>query len=261
MTGRERLLTALRNEKPDHMPCQVHSWMAYYLNRYLGGMDQFQAYDFFGMDPVIYADPIIKYNERDFSNWEVKFQEYQDKGNGYHTLRRDITTPEGVLTQIDQKNEFTCWSTKHIIENERDFEIWQKYNPRPIGVDWTPIREAKKKIGDRGIVRGAFYDFGQGSPWQSFSSVLFGTENAIFACMDQPDWVHYVLDCLLQRKLELIDIVGTVEHDLVECGGGGGSSTVISLISIENFVCHMIRNKFRGSTRREPGWSTISAAD
>ena len=57
MTGRERFLTALHNGKPDRLPCQVHSWMDYYRNTYLGGCDQFAAYEYFGMDPVIYLNP------------------------------------------------------------------------------------------------------------------------------------------------------------------------------------------------------------
>ncbi len=48
------------------------------------------------------------------------------------------------------------------------------------------------------------------------------------ACFDNPDWVHYVLNCLLERKLDVIELAGKQELDLIECGGGGGSSTVIS---------------------------------
>jgi uroporphyrinogen decarboxylase len=55
MDSRERLLTALNNQKPDHLPCQVHSWMRYYLDTYLNGCDQYKAYRSFpGMDWVIY---------------------------------------------------------------------------------------------------------------------------------------------------------------------------------------------------------------
>ena len=35
LTGRERFLLALANEKTDRLPCQVHDWMAYYLATYL----------------------------------------------------------------------------------------------------------------------------------------------------------------------------------------------------------------------------------
>lgn len=61
MTGRERFLTAISNGKPDRLPCQVHSWMQYYLDTYLHGMDQYQAYEYFDMDPVIYVSPRFIY--------------------------------------------------------------------------------------------------------------------------------------------------------------------------------------------------------
>jgi len=53
MTSRERLLTALNNGRPDHLPCQVHGWMDYYLRHDLGGMDWWQAYERFGMNYAI----------------------------------------------------------------------------------------------------------------------------------------------------------------------------------------------------------------
>jgi hypothetical protein len=49
MNGRERFFTALENKKPDRLHCQVRSWMQYYLDTYLGGIDQFEAYERFGM--------------------------------------------------------------------------------------------------------------------------------------------------------------------------------------------------------------------
>lgn len=229
MTGRERFLAALNNEKPDHMPCQVHSWMDYYLRTYLRGMDQYQAYEYFDMDPVIYVDPIIIYDhDRIAKEWQVEVINHGILKDGYYHTEKRITTPEGVLIEKEACNQYTGWKTEHIIKTPEDFDVWRKYAPRPIGVDWKPVVEAKNKIGDRGIVRSGFYDFGQGSPWQSFANILYGSQEAIFACYDDPDWVHGVLKHLLERKLEVIDQAGKQELDLVECGGGGGSSTVIS---------------------------------
>ena len=229
MNGRERLLTALCNEKPDRMPCQVHSWMSYYLKTYLNDIDQYAAYEKFGMDPVIYVEPNIIYdNDLVAKQWKVETIDKGISNDGIHRFEHKIKTPEGILVQKDAINQYTWWAEEHIIKTPEDFEIWKKYYPRPVKIDWTPVIEAKNRIGDRGIVRGAFYDFGQGSPWQSFSSCLFGTENAIYACYDNPDWVHQVLGHLLERKLEVIDLAGKQHLDLVECGGGGGSSTVIS---------------------------------
>ena len=227
MTGRERFLTALNNQKPDRLPCQVHSWMGYYLNRYLNGMDQYDAYEFIGMDPVIYAEPVFEYAQNAFSNWQYKQENIKTK-NGTNAYHATITTPKGAITQIYANNEFTTWTEEHWIKTEQDFEIWNEFVPVPIKVDWTPVIEAKKRIGDKGIVRGSYFDFGQGSPWQSLSSVLFDTEQSIFACFDKPDWVHYMLEELLQKKLRVIELGGKIELDLVETGGGGGSSTLIS---------------------------------
>lgn len=57
MTSRERMLTVLENGRPDRLPGQVHSWMRYYLQNFLGGCDQFEAYERFGLDMAIYSGP------------------------------------------------------------------------------------------------------------------------------------------------------------------------------------------------------------
>jgi len=227
MNPRERLLTAINNEKPDRLPCQVHSWMSYYLKRHLNGIDQFQAYARFGMDAVIYTAPNYIYSKKSLTKWQVEHRKLGQDQSGNRQWIEIIRTPEGILRQKGSANEFTGWTTEFLIKSESDFEIWNKYVPLPEKVDWTPVLKAKRKIGDQGIVRGAFFDFGQGSPWQSFCT-LFDTENAILATFDKPDWIHYVLESMLNKKLKVIERGGKCEFDLVETGGGAGSSTVIS---------------------------------
>jgi len=234
MTGRERFLTAINNKKPDRLPCQVHGWMDYYLNTYLNGMDQYQAYEYFDMDPVIYVWPDYIYNDSDRANWVVDHRELETDQHGNRHWIETITTPDGVLRKKGAHNQFTLWTTEYLIKNEKDFEIWNKYLPIPERVDWTPVKEAKKRIGDTGIVRGSYFDFGQGSPWQSFC-VLFDTQPAIMACFDKPDWVHYALNSMLEKKLTVIERGGSFELDLIETGGGAGSSTVISPAIMREF--------------------------
>lgn len=227
MSGRERFLTAIENKKPDRLPCQVHNWMEYYLDNYLDGMDSYDAYEYFGMDPVIYCDPKFEYSDKSLANWREKYSEtgYDESGNMHWQM--DIETPGGPLRYKGAKNKFNNWATEGIIKDEESFEIWIKFIPTPVKVDWTPVREAKKRIGDKGIVRGSYFDFGQGSPWQSFAC-RFDTQPAIMSCFDNPDWVHYALKKMLEKKLKVIELGGKFETDLVETGGGAGSSTVIS---------------------------------
>ncbi|MGI6691261.1 MAG: uroporphyrinogen decarboxylase family protein [Christensenellales bacterium] len=228
MDGRERFLTVLSNQKPDRMPVQVHGWMSFYLQRYLDGADQYAAYEAVGMDPVIYVQPDQVFQESDLQNWEIRRQRGPDgrEHNGFQ-YTTTITTPKGVLVEKGGGNDITSWVTKHLIEDERDFALWDEFVPLPT-LDWAPVLAAKERIGRHGIVRSGCYGFGQGSPWQDLSTVLMGTERTIFKAMDEPDWVHFVLGRLLDKKLQVYERSGPIELDLVETGGGGGSSTVIS---------------------------------
>ena len=235
MTGRERFLTAIANHKPDRLPCQVHSWMQHYLKTILGGCDQYQAYEFFDMDPVIYVDPIPVYNQKDLANWEITYKQGGMDKAGKTNWERIIATPDGILTEKGSFNTFTGWTTDHLIKNERDFELWNQYVPVPETMDQTPVVEAKKRIGERGIVRGSFFDFGQGSPWQSYATILHGTQTSIMESFDEPDWLHAALQSMLEKKLRVIERSGKIELDLVETGGGGGSSTVISPAMFQEF--------------------------
>jgi uroporphyrinogen-III decarboxylase len=227
-TSRERLLTALHNEKPDRLPCQVHSWMTYYCDTYLGGRDQYAAYEYFaGMDWVIYQGPRFVYDESDLARWQIEVRHMGVDRDGIERWAEVIETPDGTLTQTYARNAITSWNTEHLIKSPADFEIWEKHAPDPVQVDWAPVIEAKERIGERGIVRAGFYGFGQGSPWQDLC-ILHGTQESIMAAMDDPAWVHHVLETLLTRKLRVIETAGRFELDLVETGGGAGSSTVIS---------------------------------
>lgn len=235
MTGRERFLTALHNEKPDRLPCQVHSWMEYYRNTYLGGRDQFAAYAYFGMDPVIYLNPKPVYEPDSFRHWQVRREELGTDASGNHAWRETVTTPDGVLVTEFAKNQYTEWATRLPIQTAEDFEIWDRYVPLPVGMDWSEIEAAKRRIGNTGIVRGSLFDFGQGSPWQSFVGYLRDVEQCIYDAFDEPEWVHRCLRSLLDKKLTVLSRSGRIALDVVECGGGAGSSTVISPAMHEEF--------------------------
>lgn len=227
MTSRERMLTALNNGRPDRLPCQVHGWMRYYLNHYLGGVDDWQAFERFGMDYAIYVSPAYRYAERDLLKWQVQRTDRGLDAGGNHRWEETITTPGGTLHHAGAWNEITSWETEHLIKDVRDFELWNAYSPAPIGVDLGALHAARERLGERGIIRSHPYSPGQGSPWQSFCTMI-GTEPAIMMGMDEPRQLHDILDAILARTLRVTAMWEGTPADMVEVGGGAGSSTVIS---------------------------------
>jgi hypothetical protein len=234
MTGRERFLTALHNQKPDRLPCQVHSWMKYYLDTYLNGMDQFAAYDYIGMDPVIYAAAKFIYSEQGAKNWAWETEEAPQDDQGNTPFVTVIHTPEGDLTVKGAYNRLTRWETEHMIKTEADFELYRKYYPVPVSADWSEAIAARDRIGDRGIVRTWNRQYGQPGSWQSLTC-LIGVQEAIMKTFDEPEWVHYALKTITDKSLKIIEGLGKIEADLVENGGGSASSTVISPALYEEF--------------------------
>ncbi len=226
-TSRERMLTALDNGRPDRLPCQVHGWMQYYLDTYLDGMDWWQAYERFDMDFAIYVNPRPVFAEKDLAAWEETATDLGLDDDGNRRTRIRIKTPKGTLTETIASNQYTGWSIEHMLKNEEDIEIFCEYLPIPERMDLEPVREVYDRLGDRGIVRMRPYSPGQGSPWQSFCTKL-GTEEAIFLGMDEPELLHAALERILRRTVRAAELCEGVKADMVEVGGGAGSSTVIS---------------------------------
>jgi hypothetical protein len=228
------MLTALNNGRPDRLPCQVHGWMDYYLKTYLGGMDWWQANEKFGMDYAIYVSPIYKYSENDQTRWRCDQKELGTDADGICHWETIITTPKGTLHGTGASNQFTSWIIEHLIKTPDDFKLWAEFYPVPTGIDFTPIQEAKNRLGDQGIIRSHPFSPGQGSPWQSFCT-LVGTEQAIMMAMDTPDFLHEALSTILKKTLLATELWKGTPADMVETGGGAGSNTVISPAMFEEF--------------------------
>jgi len=226
-TSRERMLTALNNGRPDRLPCQVHGWMGYYLNHYLGGIDSWQAFERFGLDFAIYVSPAYRYAERDLAKWEKRRNDLGLDDDGDHLWDETITTPKGTLHHGGAWNEITGWETEPLIKTEREFDLWNEFYPVPIAADLTPIRQVRERLGDRGIVRSHPFSPGQGSPWQSFC-ILADTQPAIMWTFDKPEFVHHALGAILKKTLRVTEMWEGTPADMVETGGGAGSNTVIS---------------------------------
>jgi uroporphyrinogen-III decarboxylase len=209
--------------------------MSYYLDHYLGGMDWWQAYERFDMDYAIYVSPSYQYEDADLARWRVDRTDLGEDDDGNHHWEATITTPKGTLHHRGAWNPITPWTTEHLIKNEDDFEIWNEFYPVPVGIDFAPIQQVKNRLGDKGIIRSHPFSPGQGSPWQSFCT-LVDTEKAIFMAMDTPDFLHHALEAIVQKTIRVTEMWRGTPADMVEVGGGAGSSTVISPAMFEEFL-------------------------
>jgi len=230
MTSRERMLTALGRGVPDRVPATVHQWQAYHLKHFLGGRSDLEAFRYFGLDAAI---SVFDVNQGlTTPEWQVESRRYPLE-DGNFRLEYTITTPAGVLTQLDEGNEQTTWTVKELIKRPEDMLLVKKYLPVPL-LDHDIVHTRKQALGDSGILRG--FVFGdQGGPWQQ-ACCLHGTERMIYATFDNPAWVHELLRALTDKKLQYIEqSLAGAPFDLVETGGGAASSTVISPMIFKNF--------------------------
>ncbi len=232
MRSKERMMVALRGGKPDRVPVSVHQWQGYHLEEYLDGISALEAFEMFGMDASIqYFQDMGQFWLPDADTTKFSTPEWRDEiivvsddpeNRVYH---HTISTPEGELTYKTQGNRKTTWITEYLIKRDEDIELIRKYMPVP-DLDPKPVSEAYDRIGDKGILRGFVWG-DQAGCWQH-AACLFDITDLLFRCSDQPDWVHDLLQILLEKKLRFIESMRGAKFDLIETGGGSASSTVIS---------------------------------
>lgn len=233
MTSKERLLRALRREKPDRLPCTVHQWQGYHLDKYLGGISALEAFQRFGMDAAIqYFETMGQFwlpgEHKTDASWPQWIDEVEILNPDPEALvqRHTIRTPKGTLTYQTEGNTRTTWVTEYMVKRKEDIDLIERYMPVP-KLDRSAVRKAYDEVGDAGILRGFVWG-DQAGCWQH-ACCLYGTQEMILAALDDPDWVHRFLRILCDKKLRFIeDSLAGAKFDLIETGGGAASSTVIS---------------------------------
>ena len=232
MTSKERMIIALERGKPDRLPVTVHQWQRYHLETYLGGMSELEAFEYFGMDAAVqYVQEMEQFwlvnpNFARFSTptWRHEVTVVKDNPDDWE-YHHTITTPEGVLTYRTAGNRKTVWVTEYLIKHDEDIKLIRKYMPVH-RLDVKAVNTLYDHIGDRGILRGLIWG-DQAGCWQH-AACLIDINELILRTFDTPDWVHELLQILLEKKLQFVESMRGARFDLVETGGGAASSTLIS---------------------------------
>jgi uroporphyrinogen decarboxylase len=242
MTGRERLLTAVRGGTPDRVPVTLFIQdQGHFLNQMSPDTD---PWDFrklqlkvvelqkrFGADVLLRVlfglnDPLSIHMggldvSRQSGDWEVRTEERRD-GN---TLIREsvIRTPGGVLTQEFSINElrpgtFVYACTRKPIRTPEDLELAIRYEPRmPASFPekaraW--IEPLKKAVGEDGIVA-------SWSPHGPFNNASLLIDHETLYCLFLTDYPFYerLMTFAMERILDYARAMERAGVDL-QCVGG-----------------------------------------
>jgi uroporphyrinogen-III decarboxylase len=232
MTSKERLMLALNREKPDRLPVTVHQWQRYHLDKYMDGKSDLEAIQAVGMDAQIQyqeeADPLwlmgSNITKTVTSQWqdEVKvISNNPDNRIDHHTIH----TPEGTLSYKTAGDQKTSWITEFLIKHDTDIHLIKKFMPVP-RLDLKPVSNKYDEVGDKGILRGFVWG-NQAGCWQH-AACLMNITDLILKTFSHSGWVHELMQILLEKKLVFIENLKGAKFDLIETGGGAGSSTLIS---------------------------------
>lgn len=231
MSPRERLLTAIHKGKPDRMPASLHQWQTYHLVTYMNGMSDLEALKAVELDAQIQYWPDMgalipgqPAERHSTPEWQDVPEVLCDDPDA-RMIRHTISTPGGILSYVVEGDRKTTWKTEYLIKRDEDLELIEKYMPAP-PLDVAEVRGWYDKIGDAGILRGFVWG-DQAGCWQH-AACLMDINDLIFKAIDEPEWVHRLMRTLLDKKLQFIESMAGAPFDLIETGGGAGSSTVVS---------------------------------
>ncbi|MFC1528709.1 uroporphyrinogen decarboxylase family protein [Candidatus Latescibacterota bacterium] len=254
MTSKQRFLDVLEGKIPDRLPVTTHHVMPYFLNTYMNGIPSDEFFDFFGLDPITwviaekadetkgaYNDPrqtdigFLEARRSISDSWRIEPEDVA--GCQYPTKRHRFITPPKTLSMVVQSNEHTSWVVERLVKEKSDIDSIAEFAvPRLCDVE--EVNRQADTFGERGLVRAhicGFEVFGQPGCWQD-ACCLYGTENMIMATFDDPEWVHTFLSILRDRKMGFVKSLEGARYDILELGGGGASTTVISPKLFDEFV-------------------------
>lgn len=164
MTGRERILAAIRHEEPDRVPVAPRMWawmLEYYGDASLA--THLKACDEFGGEVIwCQGSPTPNY----IKSWpdqyilpDVRVEQVKYRDGDYTVVERRFHTPAGPLSdKVRIAPPRSIWGmspdpviTEHLVKSPDDLDRLRYILP-PISDDLTAYHRAEETVGDRGVV-------------------------------------------------------------------------------------------------------------
>jgi len=196
-------------------------------------IDVYKHFDF----DLIHRNCTPTYNDAadiESDNWQVRKKTVK---NGRDEITTSIIqTPQGILTEEFKlawisRFDAEASPTEYLIKSERDFELFEKYQP-PIGIiDTSCIKKAKKLVGDKGII----------APWiqGAFNYVAFfyrKLDDLILDAMTNSDFYHRMMKYFLQRNKQTITQFVEAGADALSYGANIANGKMVGRDFFQKFV-------------------------
>ena len=212
MTSRERFLRTMRLEEADRVPITfsyVDPFQELNDQQRRLGFDRFHELVKEGTDIMLPRGPkvqMIYFSKTDEARVESETREEDDVCYQCDTLH----TPAGELQarRMSERDIFTSWTYEGYIKSEEDVEKVLSIPYEPVEVDVTPIEEAQKKLGDRGVVA-----TGLGDPICSCAGFFTLRDYALTATR-KPRVMKKLLKFFGERTLEYVKTTSEQTHDV-----------------------------------------------
>ena len=224
MSSRERLLTAMALEEPDHVPL----WCLWsYHKRPFNRDDEFERVDAvqaMGMDDTLWLHaPWQIAPEVEVSAWSEPVP-----GETFELMHKRYETPAGTVEQVLRSSEYLnraedisvaadlnmSHATKHLVAGRQDLGPLRYLLAAP-GKDqlrvfreraaWYRAAAADKQV----LLEGAYVSLGDMAAW------LMGPQPLMYAFEDDPEFVKELLSVIWEWHVQQIEILLDEEVDVI----------------------------------------------
>lgn len=219
MNSRERLLTAMRRQEPDHVPLW-NLWRNRDIPfRYTTQTERAEAVLALGLDDTLLLQPPLNktehYDVNRVTGVEIRVRQVSDPAERYPLLVKEYETPAGLLRQVVRRTEDWPFGddirlfSDHNISRAREFPVKGPEDlPRlryllcePTTGQLAEFRQTAEQLRRDAqrlgvVLEGGWTALGDAALW------LLGTEALLLAQMDRPEFLEELLELVCEWELK-----------------------------------------------------------